>query len=119
MHNKISIILFFLFTQNVPKRVNGSVLEPYDQIDRIMRNRVLITQVTEKKVVIHKERKICLACRGAILGYMNTCSCDSIYCENYGRALTDLENECWVCNPRLISQNLLSPKRNKKWIKMM
>ena len=68
MHNKISIILFFLFTQNVPKRINGSVLEPYDQIDRIIRNRVLITQVTEKKVVIHKERKICLVCRGAILG---------------------------------------------------
>ncbi len=29
---------------------------------------------------------------------MYTCQCDSAYCEKCARALTDLENVCWVCD---------------------
>ncbi len=69
------------------------------QMDQLLRNRLTLTsQITEEKVTIHKARKICVVCKGDILGFMYTCSCDTIYCDNCARALIDLENVCWVCN---------------------
>jgi hypothetical protein len=64
----------------------------------MLRNRVLLTQVREEKVKIHTERKICVVCKGDALGFMYTCMCNTIYCENCARALINLENACWVCN---------------------
>ncbi|MFX0030435.1 MAG: tetratricopeptide repeat protein [Candidatus Hermodarchaeota archaeon] len=59
---------------------------------------LISAQISEKKVTVHREQKICLLCKGDVSGYMYTCSCDAIYCENCARTLTDLENVCWVCN---------------------
>lgn len=69
------------------------------QMDILLQKRLTLTsQVKEETVTIHKDRKICLVCKGDILGFMFTCSCDTLYCENCARALTKLENLCWVCN---------------------
>jgi len=70
-----------------------------EQIEEINEKRtVLPVFLTEEKVTIHKEKKICLVCRGEVLRFTYICECDAIYCENCARALTDLENACWVCD---------------------
>ncbi|MFX1573280.1 MAG: tetratricopeptide repeat protein [Promethearchaeota archaeon] len=63
----------------------------------LQKSTIITAQIVEEKVSIHRERKICLICKGDVLGYIYICDCDAIYCENCARALTDLENACWVC----------------------
>ncbi|MFX0105844.1 MAG: DC1 domain-containing protein [Candidatus Hodarchaeota archaeon] len=58
------------------------------------------SQITEEEVTVSKEKKICLVCKGKLSGFnlAYICSnCDTLYCENCARALSDLENTCWVC----------------------
>ena len=55
-------------------------------------------QVSEEKVAITKETKICLVCRGVVFGFSYICKCGANYCENCARALTNLENVCWACD---------------------
>ena len=69
-----------------------------EQIEVIVKNRtVLSTQIREEKVVISKETKICLVCRGEVFGFSYICKCGANYCENCARALSNLENVCWFC----------------------
>ena len=70
-----------------------------EQMERMQRFHVMVTShIIEDKVAIHKEKKICLVCRGEVLRFTYICECGSIYCENCARALTNLENVCWVCD---------------------
>ena len=59
---------------------------------------ILTPKFTEEKVIISKETKICLVCRGEVLGFSYICKCGVNYCENCARALTNLENVCWACD---------------------
>ena len=51
-------------------------------------------EITEEEVSISKEKKICLVCKGKLLGFnIFLCSnCETFYCEKCARALSDLEN---------------------------
>ncbi len=54
---------------------------------------------TEEEVAFHREKKICLVCKNKISRFNYVCpECDALYCIKCSNALTDLENECWVCN---------------------
>ena len=64
----------------------------------IQKSLVLTVQITKEKVAISKETKICLVCRGTVLGFSYICKCGANYCENCARALTNLENACWACD---------------------
>jgi hypothetical protein len=57
-------------------------------------------QTVEEKVTVHKEKKSCLVCKGEVERFnIYICpKCNSIYCNNCARTLTNLENACWVCN---------------------
>ena len=56
-------------------------------------------QITEEEVTFHREKKICLVCKGKALKFSYICpNCEALYCENCARALSSLENACWVCN---------------------
>jgi len=56
-------------------------------------------QITEAEVMFHKEKKICLVCKGKALNFIYVCSgCEALYCENCVRTLENLENSCWICN---------------------
>lgn len=69
-----------------------------EQIEGMVRNPTIPTAyVRDEKVVISKETKICLVCRGKVLKFSYICECGAIYCDNCARALTNLENVCWVC----------------------
>ena len=70
-----------------------------EHMRQMLRNRAkLTTQIIEDDFTIHKERKICLVCRGVIKGYMYACECNANYCESCAQALTNLENVCWACD---------------------
>lgn len=81
----------------ISERIELSQLN--NQIKRIVRKGLSVsTQISEETVTVHKDKKVCIVCKGEVLGFTYICKCDSIYCENCARALSDLENVCWVCN---------------------
>ncbi|MFW9822505.1 MAG: hypothetical protein ACFFE4_06200 [Candidatus Thorarchaeota archaeon] len=56
-------------------------------------------QITEAEVTFHREKKICLACKGDVSRLNYICpNCNALYCINCSEVLSDLENACWVCN---------------------
>jgi len=56
-------------------------------------------KITEEEVSIFKEKKICLICKGSALKYTYICNdCEALYCHNCAEAISNLENQCWVCN---------------------
>ena len=67
-------------------------------VKMIQKHPILTAQVSEEKIAISKERKICLVCRGEVLRFSYICECGAIYCGNCAQALTDLENVCWACD---------------------
>jgi len=81
-----------------------------EHIKQTLRNRTkLTTQITDEDFTIHKERKICLVCRGEIKGYMYVCECNANYCESCAQALTNLENVCCVCNAPMDQSKPIKP----------
>ena len=85
------------------------------QIDQLLQKHLTLTsQIKEETVTILKDRKICLVCKGDVLGFMFTCSCDTIYCENCARALTELENVCWVCDTPIDIAKPTKPYKEEK-----
>ncbi len=56
--------------------------------------------ISEEEVIFHREKKICLVCKGKVGGF-NTficTNCDALYCQNCATHLSNLENQCWVCD---------------------
>jgi uncharacterized membrane protein YidH (DUF202 family) len=55
--------------------------------------------IPEAKVSFHKERKICLVCKGNVSRVNYICpKCNTLYCIKCSEGLSNLENMCWVCN---------------------
>jgi hypothetical protein len=54
---------------------------------------------TEEEILYHKEKRICLVCKGKISRRKKyVCpKCDILYCLRCSIALSTLENICWVC----------------------
>jgi len=90
-----------------------------EQMESMLKKRSLLTiQIKEKTVTIHKERKVCLVCKGETLGFMYICKCGAIYCDNCAQALTNLENACWACNtPIDVSKPVKLYEENEEEIK--
>lgn len=85
--------------ENIPLKERLELVQLDKQIELMLQNRtVLISQIVEEKVEVHKVRKICMICKGDVSRYIYVCECDAIYCENCVKALVDLENACWVCD---------------------
>jgi hypothetical protein len=58
--------------------------------------------LTEEEVSISKEKKICLVCKGKVIGISFICrECEAFYCQKCYQALTQLENACWACDNAL------------------
>ena len=58
-------------------------------------------EITEEEVIISKEKRICLVCKGKLERAMYICpDCNSFYCKKCSEALSNLENACWVCEKR-------------------
>jgi hypothetical protein len=57
----------------------------------------------EEEVAVFRDKKVCLVCKGEPSGFnVFICpECDSIYCDKCARALSEIENICWVCESPL------------------
>ena len=71
--------------------------------------------ITEEEVNFHRERKICLVCKGNVSGISYICpSCDALYCIKCSEGLSDLENMCWVCNEPFDDSKPIKPFRREE-----
>ncbi|MEE9378904.1 MAG: hypothetical protein V3V33_12805 [Candidatus Lokiarchaeia archaeon] len=71
--------------------------------------------ITEEEVTLHKEKKICLVCKGKVSKFnVFICDCDALYCENCARALSTLENMCWACNAPIDESKPVKPYKEEK-----
>ncbi len=72
--------------------------------------------ITEEEVSLSKEKKVCLVCKGKVLGFNNfICyKCEIFYCKKCAQALIDLENACWVCNEPFDDSKPSKPYRDEK-----
>jgi len=54
--------------------------------------------LSEEEVTFYREQKICLVCKGNVKRFNYICpKCDALYCYSCADALSNLENECWIC----------------------
>ena len=71
--------------------------------------------ITEEEVSFHRERKICLVCKGNVSGINYICpSCDALYCIKCSEELSDLENMCWFCNEPFDDSKPIKPFRRQE-----
>jgi hypothetical protein len=101
----------WLMPKNIAKRLIKNDLKSKDESKEKMAEfdefmQLLKTKpesISEEEVIFHREKKICLVCKGKVGGF-NTfiCTkCDALYCQNCATHLSDLENQCWVCDTPL------------------
>ncbi|MFW9973011.1 MAG: hypothetical protein ACFFDF_22690, partial [Candidatus Odinarchaeota archaeon] len=71
--------------------------------------------ITEEEVTFHRERKICLVCKGKVLRISYICpKCNALYCINCTEELSNLENVCWVCDEPLDEAKPFKPYKKEK-----
>jgi tetratricopeptide (TPR) repeat protein len=70
-----------------------------DLSGQLIKRKVDMEQVIEKKVTIYDELKICMVCKGSAVGFnIYICpQCSSIYCKGCAEAVIEIENACWIC----------------------
>jgi len=92
--------LFYL----IIKHTRSSIVSKSIQVDEKIESDVLgiftrPQKLTEEEVTVSKEKKICLVCKSKISGKNFMCpECGTFYCSKCSKALSNLENVCWVCN---------------------
>jgi tetratricopeptide (TPR) repeat protein len=86
--------------KNAPlfERIELAELEERN-IDLFEERTLYIERVAEKEVVVYKDSKICLVCKGNVGGFdIYVCpECNSIYCKDCAQAIIKIENICWTC----------------------
>lgn len=120
--------LFFFTIRNIRSEI---ILET-QKIDKEKSPQILgifarPQKVTEEEVIYHRERKICLVCKGKLLRAIYLCpECDALYCTKCSDAISSLENACWSCltpidplKPVKIKEKeeIIEPKISKKALK--
>ena len=71
-------------------------------------------KLTEEEVSISKEKKICVVCKGKIIGMNFICrGCEIFYCQKFYNALVNLENACWACDMALDESKPVKPFRKE------
>lgn len=70
--------------------------------------------ISEEEVIFHKEKKICLVCKGKVLRVNYICpKCNALYCINCSEVLSNRENMCWVCDEPFDESKPISPYKRK------
>ncbi|MFX1349579.1 MAG: DC1 domain-containing protein [Promethearchaeota archaeon] len=105
-------IFAYLGLREEPEKIKVKPAEKEIKIeDSLFRIRKRPAQITEAEVTYYKEQKICLVCKGQVGGFNNyICTgCDVIYCEKCARALSNVENVCWVCEEPIDKSKPVKP----------
>ncbi|MFW9999060.1 MAG: tetratricopeptide repeat protein [Candidatus Hermodarchaeota archaeon] len=106
---------------NAPLTERMKLAHIEDQIQGMLHNRMsFITHMTIEKISVHKERKVCLVCKGDIERFnIYICpECNTIYCQNCAKTLIDLENLCWGCNTPINPSKPIKPYEKEEGIEI-
>ncbi len=100
------ILLIFVFNRIRkilrPPKVLEKVSTEDEKKKDILKMFIKPQKLTEEEITFHKEQKICLVCKGRVARVMFVCpNCDALYCIKCSKALSDLDNYCWVCETAL------------------
>jgi len=94
----VYIIFFFII-----KNIRSEIVSEGQEAEKGLESKVLgiftrPQKVTEDDVIFHRERKICLVCKGKLIRSIYLCpECDALYCIKCSEAISTMENECWAC----------------------
>ncbi|MFX1493543.1 MAG: hypothetical protein ACFFBZ_04610 [Promethearchaeota archaeon] len=92
-------IIFFLIIKNIKSKIISESREAEKGLEsQVLGIFTRPQKVTEEEVIFHRERKICLVCKGKLLRSIYLCpECDALYCIKCSEALSTMENVCWAC----------------------
>ncbi|MFX0178702.1 MAG: hypothetical protein ACFE78_00855 [Candidatus Hodarchaeota archaeon] len=92
-------IIFFLIINNIKSEIISESREAEKRLEsQVLGIFTRPQKVTEEEVIFHRERKICLVCKGKLLRSIYLCpECDALYCIKCSEALSTMENVCWAC----------------------
>ena len=114
----IGLILTFYWTiKNIKSEpvITGTTSDSERGLDNLLGGFVRIKKVTEEEVSISKEKKICLVCKGKVLGNAYICTgCETFYCMKCSEAISNLENACWACDEPIDKKKPSKPFRNEE-----
>ncbi len=106
----VLIAMFFIFMGQLESSDEGEILPSDEEVKLEEVKKMLIgtshasrpAKITEEEVSISKEKKICLVCKGKVLGITFICrDCEAFYCEKCYQAIINIGNACWACNSAL------------------
>jgi len=116
-----SFIFFYLGLREEPAEPSKKALKKEVKVEQgVFRLTKRPDHVTEEEVSISKEKKICLVCKGDVIGFnVFICTeCKAFYCQKCARALSELENACWVCNAPIDPSKPVKPFKKKEKIEI-
>jgi hypothetical protein len=72
-------------------------------------------RITEGEFTVYKGKQACLVCKGSAEGYnIYACpTCNAFYCKTCAQAVTELENQCWMCNSPIDASKPVKPYKPK------
>ena len=98
----ISFWIMYLGLREEPEKPQETITKEVRVEGGLIRLTKRPDHITEEEVTFHKEKKICLVCKGKLSRSLYLCpKCDALYCDNCAQALANLENVCWVCDEPL------------------
>jgi hypothetical protein len=95
-----SFLLSYLALRAEPEQPKKRVKKTITSKDSLFRIVERPEYITDEEVSYYREQKICLMCKGKVIGFnIFLCpNCEALYHEDCARALSNIENACWVCN---------------------
>ena len=112
-----STVLWYSGLREEPEKKEKSTLKKEVKVEGdLFRITKRPEQITEEEVSISKEKKICLVCKGKVLGHnVFICpECETFYCKKCSDALSNLENACWVCNSPIDKSKPVKPFKKEE-----
>ena len=110
----VSSFLFFYFgLKEAPmkkeKKPSKKEIKVEDSLFRLYERPL---QISEEEVIFHRDRKICLVCKGDVVRVSYICpKCNALYCINCSEVLSNQENMCWVCSDRFDESKPTRPQK--------
>lgn len=93
------VIVYIIF--NLMKRLRTRVPQEREEKESLKNFLTIFTKpqtITEEEIELYRKEKICIVCKSKISRFNYVCpECDVLYCLRCSKALSNLENACWVC----------------------
>ncbi|MFX1425764.1 MAG: hypothetical protein ACFFBE_04875 [Promethearchaeota archaeon] len=96
----LAIVIIYIVI-NITKRLRARPLQEIEEKETVKDFLSMFTKpqiITEEQIEHFRKEKICIVCKSKIARLNYVCpKCDVLYCARCSKALTSLENSCWVC----------------------